>query len=95
VEIHPVAKCLNGRDDSRHQLAPRDNFKITGEGAEGRTAELSLQPAVVAEEDAEHPGDGEDKLAVGHIEEEFLSRRSTMRMETAGNMAGQLAEGDE
>jgi len=35
-------------------------------------AKIPQKPAVVAEEDAEHLGDGEDDLAVGDIREELL-----------------------
>jgi hypothetical protein len=40
VEIDPVAKCLNGRDDSGPKLTPRDSREITDEGAKSRAAEL-------------------------------------------------------
>ena len=39
VKIHPVPECLNGRDDSRHQLAAGCSLKISGQGPEGRAAE--------------------------------------------------------
>jgi len=72
VKIDPVAKCLNGGDDPGHEFAPRDSLKITIQGAESQAAELPQQPAVVAEEDAEHLGDGEDDLAVRDIQKECL-----------------------
>jgi hypothetical protein len=42
------------------------------QGAESAAAELAQQPAVVLEEDPQHPGDGEDDLAVGDIEEQIF-----------------------
>jgi hypothetical protein len=39
MEIDPVPKCLNGRDDSGHQLAPGYNLELTGQGPEGQAAE--------------------------------------------------------
>jgi hypothetical protein len=35
-------------------------------------ADLAMKPAVVAEEHAEHLGDGEDELAVGQPQQELL-----------------------
>src|SRR4030042_2763087 len=58
VGIDPVPEGLNGRDDSGHQLAPRDNLAITSQGAESRAAELPQPPPVVLAEDPQHPGDG-------------------------------------
>lgn len=65
--IHPVPKCLNGRDDPKHQLAPRDYLKIARQGAEGAAAKIAQEPALVLEEYPQHLRDGEDDLAVRHI----------------------------
>lgn len=46
--------------------------EVTEEGLDGRLAELAQKPALILEEDAQHPGDGEDDLAVRHIQEELL-----------------------
>jgi len=72
VEIDPVAECLNGGNNSGHQLAPGCYLEITGQGPEGAAAELPLQPAIVLKEDAQHLRDGEDDLAVGDIQEKLL-----------------------
>ena len=65
-------KVWNGGNHSGHELAPGSNLEITGQGAKAAATELSQQPAVVFEEDAQHPGDGENDLAVGDIEEKRL-----------------------
>ncbi len=72
MEIYPGSKFLDGGDHSGHQLSLGHNFKITDERAESRAAEIPQQPAVVLEEYPEHPGDGEDDLAVGDIQEKLL-----------------------
>ena len=56
-----------------HELSPRDSCKIAGQGAKGAAAEFSQKPAVILEEDPEHPGDSEDNLAVGDIQKKLLS----------------------
>jgi hypothetical protein len=72
AKIDPVAKCLDGRDDSGRKLAPGQGFEVTDQGPEGQAAKIPQEPAFVLEEDTKHLGDGEDDLAVGDMQEEFL-----------------------
>ncbi|MFO7733235.1 MAG: hypothetical protein R6X21_06250 [Candidatus Aminicenantes bacterium] len=72
MEVDPVAKCLDSRDNPGHELAPRDSLEITDQGAKSAAAEWTQELPVVLEEEPEHPGDGEDNLAVGDIQKESL-----------------------
>ena len=72
VKINPVPKCLNGRDDSRHKLAPGCHLEITGQGPEGAATKISQEPAIVLEEYPQHLGDDKDDLTVRNIQEERL-----------------------
>ena len=72
VTIDPVYERLNGGNNPGHQLPAGYHLKITRQRAESRAAELPQQPAVVLEEYPQHPGDGEEDLAVRDIEEECL-----------------------
>jgi len=56
------------------ELAFGESFKIAGQGLEGQAAEFPQEPAVAAEEDPQHPGDGEDNLAVGDVEKSSDTR---------------------
>ena len=73
VEIDAVAECLDDGNNSGLKVPPCDSREIADEGAEGRAAEFPQQPAVVLEEYPQQPGDGEDDLAMGDIEEKLLS----------------------
>jgi hypothetical protein len=70
MEIYPGPECLDGGDHSGHNVSACHKFEITDEGAESAEAKLPQQLPVVLEEYPEHPGDGEDDLAVGDIEEQ-------------------------
>jgi len=72
VKIYLGSECLNGRDDSGHKLSLGHNFEITDQGAESAMAELGQKSAAVLEEDPQHPGDGEDDLAVRDIKKKCL-----------------------
>ncbi len=60
VEIDAVSEGLDGGDDSGRKRAPGQGREIPGQAPGGQAAELPQEPAVVAEEEAEHLGDGED-----------------------------------
>ena len=54
MDIDPVPKCLNGRDDSGHQLATGQNLEIPGQGPEGTAIKIFRKPAIVLKKDAWH-----------------------------------------
>jgi len=87
VKIHPVPKCLNGRNDSGHQLAAGQGREIPGQAPEVRAAKITQEAPLVLEEGPEHPGDGEDDLAVRDIEEKLLSHPLAPLLQAFG-MAG-------
>jgi len=72
VKIDPVPEGLDGRDDAGCKRAPGHNLEIAGQGPEGRAAEIPQKPTLVLEEDPQHPGDGENDLAVRNIQEKLL-----------------------
>ena len=51
VRIHPVAKCLNGRNNPGPELSPRDNGEIAGPGAKDAATGFPQQRAVMLEDD--------------------------------------------
>ena len=106
MKIDPVPKCLDDGDDARRKRAPGHNFEITGQGPEGQAAKIPQEPALVLEEDPKHPGDGEDHLAVGDIQEKLLphplapfleplgmTRRAEASIATANYLTGALCSG--
>ena len=50
VGIDPVPEGLNGLDDPKRQLAPRDYLRIARQGAEGAAAKIAQEPALGLEE---------------------------------------------
>jgi len=47
-------------------------LEVTDQGPEGAAAEVPQKPALVLEEDPQHFGDGEDDLAMRHVQEKLL-----------------------
>jgi len=72
VEINPVPKGLDSRDDAGRKRALSQEFEVSGQGPEGTAAEVPQQPALELEEDSQHLGDGEDDLAMRNIQKERL-----------------------
>lgn len=93
VEVDPVAKCLDGRDDSGHKFTPGDSFEITGQGAKGQAAEFTQELAVILEENPEHLRDGEDDLTVGDIEEKLLPHPLAPLLKALGMAGGTKSPG--
>src|SRR4030042_4188511 len=69
MKVHPGSEGLNGRDNPGPKLAPGDYLEVTAHRPEGAAAELTLKPAVVFKEDAQHLRNGEEALAVGDLQE--------------------------
>jgi hypothetical protein len=72
VKINPVPKCLNGRNDSGHKFAPGHDFEIPAQGSESQAAEIPQEPPLILEEHPQPLGDGEDHLAMGHVQKQSL-----------------------
>ena len=73
MEIHFLSERLDGGHHSGAKLSAGCGLEVAEQGLDGRPAELSQKPALVLEEDAQHPGDGEDDLAVRDIQKKLLS----------------------
>jgi len=71
VEIGLLSKGLDGGHDPR-ELSAGCGLEVFEEGTDGRLAKIFQKPALVAEEDAEHPGDDKDDLAVRDTKKECL-----------------------
>jgi hypothetical protein len=72
VQIDPVPEGLDGGNDSRRQRAPGHNLEVSGQGPEGAAAEIAEEPTIELEEDPQPLGDGEDDLAMRHVQEKRL-----------------------
>jgi len=72
VKIDPVPESLDSGDDSGPKRAPGRHLEVTAQGPEGASAEITQQAAVELEEDPQPLGDGEDDLAVRHVQEKRL-----------------------
>jgi len=72
MKIDPVPKGLDDGDDAGRKRAPGQAFEVTGQGPEGAAAEIPQKPALVLEEDPQHPGDNEDDLTVRDTQKECL-----------------------
>ena len=72
VEVYPVPEGLDGRDDTGRKRAPGQAFEVTGQGPEGAAAEVPQKPARELKEDPQHLGDGEDDLAMRHVQKKRL-----------------------
>ena len=72
MKIDPVPKGLDGGDDPGRKRAPGHNLEVTAQGPEGAAAEIAEETAIELEEDPQPLGDGEDDLAMRHIQEKRL-----------------------
>ena len=72
VEIVPVPKGPEDGDDPGRKRAPGHNLELTAQGPEGRAAEIAEETAIELEEDPQPLGDGEDDLAMRHVQEKHL-----------------------
>jgi hypothetical protein len=72
MEINPVPKGLDGGDDPGRKRAPGHNLEVTAQGPEGAATEIAEETAIELEEDPQPLGDGEDDLAMRHIQEKRL-----------------------
>jgi hypothetical protein len=72
VKIDPVPEGLEDGDDSGPKRAPGHHLEVSVQGPEGRAAEISQQAAVEFEENPQPLGDGEDDLAMRHVQKKRL-----------------------
>jgi hypothetical protein len=86
-------RLLNGGNDPGHTLSPGCHLEISSQRAEGAATKFPQKPAVVFEEDAQHPGDGEDDLAVGDIEEKLLPHPLAPFLQALGMAGGAKSPG--
>ncbi len=73
MEIDLLAKRVDDGHDTRDKFWAGCGLEVFEERLDCRPAELPEETTLVFEEEAEHPGDGEDDLAVGNIQEECLA----------------------
>jgi len=69
TKIDPVPKGLDGGDDPGRKRAPGHNLEATAQGPERAAAEIAEETAIELEEDPQPLGDGEDDLAMRHIQD--------------------------
>lgn len=69
VEVDVVAEGLDGNDDARDQIFPRQDFKIDREAPDSRPAEFPKEQAPELEEDLQRLGHRQDHLAVRNAQE--------------------------
>ena len=72
MKIDPVPKGLDGGDDPGPKRVPGHHLEVTVQRAEGATAEITQEAAIELEEDPQPLGDGEDDLAMRHVQEKRL-----------------------
>ncbi|MCX6563162.1 MAG: hypothetical protein NTU60_06105 [Candidatus Aminicenantes bacterium] len=72
VEINPVPKGLDGGDDPGRKRVPGHNLEVTAQGPEDSAAKIAEETAIELKEDPQPLGDGEDDLAMRHIQEKLL-----------------------
>ncbi len=72
MKVDPVPEGLDGGNDSRRQRAPGHNLEVSGQGPEGAAAQIAEEPTIELEEDPQPLWDGEDDLAMRHVQEKCL-----------------------
>jgi len=65
VKINPISCSLNDGHNPRSKLCAGCGLEVFEKCLDGCLAKIAQKPALVLEEDAEHPGDDKDDLAVG------------------------------
>ena len=68
-------------------------LEVFEESLDSCLAKISQKPALVAEEDAQHLGDGKDHLAVGDIQDELLPHPLAPLLKALGMTPGTEAAG--
>ena len=72
MQIDLGSEGLDRGHNPGSKLCARDSLEVFEEGIDSRLAKISQKPALVAEEDAQHFGDGKYHLTVGDIQQELL-----------------------
>ena len=72
VEIYLLSEGLDGGHNTRKKLCAGGCLEVFEEGMDSCLAKIPQKPALVAEEDAQHFGDGKYHLTVGDIQEKLF-----------------------
>jgi len=93
MEIDAVAESLDGGHNTRTKLCAGSGLEVFEESLDSCLAKVPQKPALVAEEDAQHLGDGKDHLTVGDIQDELLPHPLAPLLKALGMTRGTEAAG--